>query len=50
MKVPFAAIVLVPGYAAGFSGGNPSPVQAQTAIRTGTIAIRRLLGFFLRGG
>jgi purine-nucleoside phosphorylase len=50
MKVPFAAIVLVPGYAAGFSGGEPTTSQAQTAIRNGTKGIRRLLGYFLRGG
>jgi purine-nucleoside phosphorylase len=48
MKLPFGAIVVIPGFAAGFSGGEPSAEQTQTGVKTGTMALRRLLRVFLR--
>ena len=48
MNLPFGAIVVVPGFAAGFSGGEPSAEQTQTGVKTGTMALRRLFRVFLR--
>lgn len=50
MQIPFAALVIIPGYAAGFRDGAPSSEETKTGISTATITLRRFLKVFLRAG